>query len=279
MGCTSSALMEQLLSALSLKSNMESILVNFANGVKHIKLNRPQVFNSFNKEMALRFQAELEEAKDNDEVRCVLISGEGKAFCAGQDLAEIMDPEGPELKSIVRDHYNPIVRQITALPKPVVAAVNGVAAGAGANIALACDVVLARKSASFIQAFSKIGLIPDSGGTFFLPRLVGFQKALAITMLGDKISAEEAEKMGMIYRVLEDDAFEDDALNLSEKLANMPTKGLALTKAAYHKSLTSGLNEQLDLEEEFQWQAGQTEDYTEGVNAFLEKRQAIFKGK
>ncbi|MDP4587903.1 MAG: enoyl-CoA hydratase-related protein, partial [Flavobacteriales bacterium] len=138
---------------------MESILVHFANGVKHIKLNRPQVFNSFNKEMALRFQEELEEAKDNDEVRCVLISGEGKAFCAGQDLAEIMDPEGPELKSIVRDHYNPIVRQITALPKPVVAAVNGVAAGAGANIALACDVVLARKSASFIQAFSKIGLI------------------------------------------------------------------------------------------------------------------------
>lgn len=271
--------MEQLLSALSLKSNMESILVNFAHGVKHIKLNRPQVFNSFNKEMALRFQEELEEAKDNDEVRCVLISGEGKAFCAGQDLAEIMDPEGPELKSIVRDHYNPIVRQITALPKPVVAAVNGVAAGAGANIALACDVVIARKSASFIQAFSKIGLIPDSGGTFFLPRLVGFQKALAITMLGDKISAEEAEKMGMIYRVLEDDAFEDDALSLSEKLASMPTKGLALTKAAYHKSLTSGLNEQLDLEEEFQWQAGQTEDYTEGVNAFLEKRKAIFKGR
>jgi 2-(1,2-epoxy-1,2-dihydrophenyl)acetyl-CoA isomerase len=249
------------------------------NGVCRITLNRPNVFNSFNKTMAFQLQDVLDNCAVNPEIRSVIITGEGKAFCAGQDLAEAVDPEGPELKTIVRDHYNPIILKIRELEKPVIAAVNGVAAGAGANIALACDIVIAKKSASFIQAFSKIGLIPDSGGTYFLPRLIGLQKAMALMMTGDKVSADEAERMNMIYKVYEDEQFEEEVTKLAEQLAKMPTRGLGLTKKAVNLGLFNSLEDQLDLEESLQTEAGETDDFMEGVNAFIQKRPAEFKGR
>jgi 2-(1,2-epoxy-1,2-dihydrophenyl)acetyl-CoA isomerase len=255
------------------------IVKELINGVCRITLNRPAVFNSFNKTMALQLQDVLDDCAVNPEIRAVLLRGEGKAFCAGQDLAEAMDPEGPELRTIVRDHYNPIIIKIRELEKPVIAAVNGVAAGAGANIALACDIVVAKKSASFIQAFSKIGLIPDSGGTYFLPRLVGMQKAMALMMTGDKVSADEAERMNMIYKVFEEESFEDEAMKLAENLAAMPTRGLGLTKKAVNLGLFNSLEDQLDVEESLQTEAGETDDFTEGVNAFIQKRPAVFKGR
>lgn len=258
---------------------MEHITTSLDNGVFTITFNRPKVFNSFNKAMAHEVQQAMDEANKNPEIRCVVLTGSGKAFCAGQDLAEVMDPNGPELTSIVREHYNPIIMRIRAIEKPFVAAVNGVAAGAGANIALACDICIATESASFIQAFSKIGLIPDSGGTFFLPRIVGFQKASALAFLGDKIPAVQAEKMGMIYASVADGSFEEEWKKLASKLAMMPTKGIGLTKRAFNQSLKNDLTKQLDLEEKLQTEAGQTHDYNEGVNAFLEKRQPHFKGE
>lgn len=258
---------------------MNTIKFTVKDGIAEIILNRPDVFNSFNREMALEVQEALDSCESNAEVRCVVISGEGKAFCAGQDLKEVTDPNGPRLTHIVRDHYNPIIEKIRNLNKPVVAAVNGVAAGAGANIALACDVVIARESASFIQAFSKIGLIPDSGGTFFLPRLIGLQRASALMMLGDKITAAEAEKMGMIYKASADDEFENVINETSRKLADMPTIGLAYTKKALNKSMHNDLTAQLMLEEQLQTKAGQTYDYKEGVDSFLNKRKPLFKGE
>lgn len=258
---------------------MDHILFSIENNIAHIQLNRPEVYNSFNREMALSMQAALDECKTNEAVRVVMISGVGKAFCAGQDLQEVIAEDGPELSTILTAHYNPIVLKIRALEKPVIAAVNGVAAGAGANIALACDIVIADEKASFIQAFSKIGLIPDSGGTFFLPRLVGFQKASALMMLGDKVSAEEAERIGMIYEYYTSDCFEDEAKALAEKLANMPTKGLGLTKRALNYSFTNDLSTQLAIEDQLQTAAGLTEDYNEGVQAFLDKRKPVFQGK
>ncbi len=248
-------------------------------GVGVITLNRPDKYNAFVREMALAMQQRLDECATGGSIRAVLITGSGKAFCAGQDLAEAIDPEGPELTKIVSEHYNPVIRKIRALELPVVAAVNGVAAGAGANIALACDVVVAAQSASFIQAFSKIGLIPDSGGTFTLPRLVGWQKASALMMLGDKVGAEEAEKMGMIYKVFPDEGFAENAMALAAKLAKMPTYGLALTKKALNRSAGNTLEEQLELEDRYQTLAGKSYDYEEGVRAFLEKRRPEFKGK
>lgn len=257
---------------------MSSIDFNITNGVGVIKLNRPKVFNSFNQEMAFLMHKTLDDCESNKEVRAIYIIGEGKAFCAGQDLQEVTDPNGPELSSIVSDHYNPIIERIRHIEKPIVAAVNGVAAGAGANIALSCDVVVASENASFIQAFSKIGLIPDSAGTFFLPRLIGFQKASALMMLGDKVSAVEAEQMNMIYKVFSAETFEEESMKLALKLAKMPTYGIGLTKRALNQSMTNNLKEQLAVEGELQTLAGNSYDYNEGVAAFLEKRKPEFKG-
>jgi 2-(1,2-epoxy-1,2-dihydrophenyl)acetyl-CoA isomerase len=229
--------------------------------------------------MALAMQEALKNAEADKNVRAIFITGEGKAFCAGQDLSEAINPDGPGIQKIVREHYNPIVTLIRQIEKPIVCGVNGVAAGAGANIALACDVVVAAKSASFIQAFSKIGLIPDSAGTFFLPRIIGFQRASALMMLGDKVNAEEALQMGMLYKVFADEQLQEEALKIAETLAQMPTKGIGLTKRLLNESLSNNLETQLNREEIIQAEAGQTYDYQEGVKAFLEKRKPIFKGE
>lgn len=259
---------------------MDNILFSKSEGVATITLNRPKSFNSFTREMAMEVQAALDDCAEDDSVRCVVLTGEGRAFCAGQDLVEVTTPEKhPGFNAILKEHYEPIITRLRAIEKPVIGAVNGVAAGAGANIAIACDIVVAKESASFIQAFSAIGLIPDSAGTFFLPRIVGFQKALAISMLADKISAREAEQMGMIYKVVSDEEFDTTIASLSSRVAKLPTKGLALTKKAYNESLNNKLLEQLDLENTLQYEASSTEDYKEGVAAFIEKRKPNFKGK
>lgn len=248
-------------------------------GVGIIRLNRPDKYNSFVREMALELQAKLDECNENEQIRAVYLTGIGKAFCAGQDLAEAIDPNGPELSKIVSEHYNPIIKQIRSIEIPVVCGVNGVAAGAGANIALACDITIASEDASFIQAFSKIGLIPDSGGTYFLPRIIGMQKASALMMLGDKVSASEAVSMGMIYKVVPAVDVENEGLKVATKLASMPTFALALTKEALNKSMSNSLDQQLDLEDQFQAKAGKSADYKEGVQAFLDKRKPNFMGK
>ena len=243
-----------------------------------ITFNRPEVFNSFNKELALVVLEALDSYASNDSIRAIMITGNGKAFCAGQDLQEAMSPDF-EIEKVVDTHYNPLIRKIRNIEKPIIAAVNGVAAGAGANIAIACDVAVATRSASFIQAFSKIGLVPDSGGTFTLPRTIGFSKASALMMLGEKVSADEAEKMGMIYKVFEDDSFIEEAEAIAQKLANMPTKGLGYTKHLLNQSFINDLDQQLKLEKEFQYKSTQTYDYQEGINAFVEKRKPEFKGE
>jgi 2-(1,2-epoxy-1,2-dihydrophenyl)acetyl-CoA isomerase len=258
---------------------MASILFEIQNGVGCITLNRPEKFNAFNREMALLLQSVLDGCATNKAVRAVYITGAGRAFSAGQDLAEVVDPNGPGMNKILSEHYNPIVQRIRELPKPVVAAVNGVAAGAGANMALCCDIVVAAASGSFIQAFSKIGLIPDTGGTYFLPRLIGWQKASALMMLGDKVSAAEAERIGMIYKFFEDETFAAESMQMATALAAMPTRGLALTKMALNSSLHESLAEQLLTEDTFQQKAAVTYDYKEGVQAFLEKRKPVFKGE
>lgn len=258
---------------------MSIVLLTKENGVGYITFNRPEKFNSFNREMALAYQEALDNCEDDENVRCIYVTATGKAFCAGQDLAEAIDPQGPELEKIVREHYNPIIIRMRKIEKPIVVAVNGVAAGAGANIALAGDIVLAAKSASFIQAFSKIALIPDSAGTYILPRLVGMQRALALTMLGDKVSADEAVAMGMIYKSFPDETFENDTKQIAINLAQMPTKGLGLTKRLMNETYNNTLVQQLDREKDVQVEAGSTEDFKEGVNAFLEKRKPVFKGK
>ena len=258
---------------------METIQYKVENGIAWISLNRPKVFHSFNRDMALGLQDAMVKASDDKEVRVVVLSADGKAFCAGQDLAEATDPTGPELSRMVKEHYNPMIEKIRACEKPVVAAVNGVAAGAGASIALACDIVVATESAAFIQAFSNIGFIPDSAGTFFLPRLIGMQKATSLMMLGDKVMAKEAEELGMIYKSFSDETFRDEVTKMATKLANMPTKGLWLTKKALNESYNNTLTQQLALEEKLQTEAGLTEDFREGVMAFLEKRKPEFKGK
>jgi 2-(1,2-epoxy-1,2-dihydrophenyl)acetyl-CoA isomerase len=249
---------------------MSSILFEIKDSIGFITLNRPGKFNSFNREMALLLQEKLDECASSAEVRCVYITGNGKAFSAGQDIGELVGDNKIEIKQILSEHYNPVVKRIRNLSKPVIAAVNGVAAGAGANIALCCDIVVAAESASFIQAFSKIGLIPDSGGTFTLPRLVGWQ---------NKVTARMADQLGMIYQVFPDDDFEIESKNIAATLSQMPTQGLAYTKHVLNQSFSNSWEQQLEIEDQYQQKAAATDDYSEGIASFLEKRQPVFKGK
>lgn len=256
-----------------------TILTETQGQVAIIKLNRPDKFHSFNREMALGLQAALDAADKDANIRAILLTASGKAFCAGQDLGEAIDESGPGIEKIVQEHYNPIILKLRSIEKPVVCAINGVAAGAGASISLACDILIAGASASFIQAFSKIALIPDSGATFILPRLVGFQRATALMMLGDKVTAAEALQMGMIYKVTEDDKLMETAMGVAKTLSEMPTKALGLTKRLLNDGLDNSLEQQLVREGQEQVAAAATSDFKEGIAAFMEKRKANFTGK
>jgi 2-(1,2-epoxy-1,2-dihydrophenyl)acetyl-CoA isomerase len=258
---------------------MPEILFELRERVAHVSLNRPEKLNAFTRSMALELQDQLLACDENDTVRAVVLSGVGRAFCSGQDLSEFPLDQLPDFEKTIHENYNPVIRLLKTIRKPVLCAVNGIAAGAGANIALACDIVIAVNSASFVQAFSKIGLIPDCGGTFFLPRLIGLQKATALMMLGDKISAADAERMGMIYASFEENVFEEKTAQLAGTLAALPTVALMLTRKALLESSTNNLEEQLELEKKFQHKAGNTEDFREGVAAFLQKRAPRFTGK
>ena len=258
---------------------MNSILTEEKNNVLVVTLNRPEKLNCFNREMALQLITVLDKAENNNNIRAIIITGMGKAFCAGQDLSEAIDPNGPGIKKIVGEHYNPIILKIRSIEKPIIGVINGVAAGAGANIALACDIIYASKSASFIQAFSKIGLIPDSGGTYTLPRLVGFNLASALIISGDKLSADDAKNFGIVYKVFDDENLMELSIASAIKIAAMPTKAIGLTKRLLNKTYSNSLEQQLLLEKNLQIEAANTSDYKEGVNAFLEKRSPYFKGE
>lgn len=257
---------------------MDCLRIDVKNAVARIYLNRPEVYNAFNRTMALELIQALSQIEEHNSIRCIVISGEGKAFCAGQDLEEAIDDKGPGLKTILEEHYNPIIRKVRTIQKPVIAAVNGVAAGAGANMALACDLIVAAESASFIQAFSKIGLIPDSGGTYFLPRLVGLARASGLMMTGEKISARAAFDFGMIYKVWPDEEFNSNLDKLADQISAMPTKALLFTRTLLNSSMNNTLEQQLEHELKYQLEASGTHDFKEGVHAFLEKRKPEFKG-
>ncbi|WP_020395177.1 2-(1,2-epoxy-1,2-dihydrophenyl)acetyl-CoA isomerase PaaG [Thiolinea disciformis] len=250
-------------------------------GVATLSLNRPETLNSFTADMHQEVRQALSEVQSNTAVRCLLLTGKGRGFCAGQDLNDRMvDPnaEVVDLGQTIEDYYNPLIRRLRALPMPVICAVNGVAAGAGANLALACDIVLAARSAKFIQAFCKIGLLPDSGGTWTLPRLVGGARAMALSLLGDKVSAEQAEQWGMIWKCVDDEHLLKEATEMAHYLATQPTQGLAYIKQALQASSTNTLDQQLDLERDLQRLAGRTVDYREGIQAFFAKRAPQFVG-
>ncbi len=259
-----------------------SILASTDAGVQTITLNRPDKLNSFNPEMHEHLRAALVKAAADPAIRCVLLTGAGRGFCAGQDLSEreMKESDTPrDLGATIEKYYNPLVKFMQALPKPIICAVNGVAAGAGANIALACDIVVAARSASFLQAFAKIGLVPDSGGTYFLPRLVGTGRAMALAMLAEKLPAAEAERMGLIWKVYDDDKLMAEATALCRHLATQPTRALGLMKQAIYAAGGNSLSAQLDLERDLQRKAGASPDYREGVTAFLEKRKPAFTGQ
>jgi 2-(1,2-epoxy-1,2-dihydrophenyl)acetyl-CoA isomerase len=261
---------------------MSSILVSLDAGVLCITLNRPDKLNAFNPEMHQLMKAAMERARDEEAVRAVLLTGAGRAFCAGQDLAERNVSPGAapiDLAVTIGSYYNPLVRRMRELPKPIVCAVNGVAAGAGANIALACDLVLAARSASFLQAFSRIGLLPDSGGTWFLPRLAGAARAMGLALLADKLPAEDAERWGLIWKAVDDAQLMQEASSIAKTLSEGPTRAYGLIKKALHASAGNSLDAQLDLERDLQREAGFSHDYREGVAAFLQKRKPEFKGK
>jgi 2-(1,2-epoxy-1,2-dihydrophenyl)acetyl-CoA isomerase len=258
---------------------MPDVLLEIKDQVAHLTLNRPDKLNAFNRSMGMELQDHLLTCDEDDSVRAILLTGNGRAFCSGQDLSEFTADRLPDFEKVIDEVYNPVIRLLKTVRKPVLCSVNGIAAGAGANIALACDIVVAVSSASFVQAFSKIGLIPDSGGTFFLPRLVGLQKATALMMLGDKIPAIEAQRIGMIYACFEEADFEEKTNQLMAALAKLPTAALILTRKALLESSTNNLEEQLELEKKFQQKAGHTHDFMEGVSAFLQKRVPLFKGK
>ncbi|WP_109513141.1 2-(1,2-epoxy-1,2-dihydrophenyl)acetyl-CoA isomerase PaaG [Pseudomonas ovata] len=262
--------------------DFQHILFSIEDGVALLSLNRPEQLNSFNAAMHLEVREALKQVRQHNEVRVLLLTGEGRCFCAGQDLSDrnvAPGAEMPDLGLSIEQLYNPLIRSLRDLPLPVICAVNGVAAGAGANIPLACDLVLAARSASFIQAFCKIGLVPDSGGTWNLPRLVGPARAKALALLGERLSAEQAEQWGLIYRVVDDADLRDEALKLARHLATQPTYGLALIKRAFNASASNSFDEQLELERDLQRLAGRSEDYREGVSAFMNKRTPTFKGR
>ena len=259
---------------------MSSILVSLDAGVLSITLNRPDKLNALNPEMHGLLKAALERARDEAAVRAVLLTGAGKGFCAGQDLSERNVAPGAapiDLSVTIGSYYNPLVRRMRELPKPIVCAVNGVAAGAGCNIALACDLVVAARSASFLQAFSRIGLVPDSGGTYFLPRLAGTARAMGLALLADKLPAEDAERWGIIWQAVDDDRLMEQAASIARTLAEGPTRAYAAIKKAFYAQNT--FDAQLDLERDLQRELGYSEDYREGVAAFMQKRKPNFKGK
>jgi 2-(1,2-epoxy-1,2-dihydrophenyl)acetyl-CoA isomerase len=261
---------------------MASILVSRDAGVLSVTLNRPDKLNAFNPEMHQLLRDALQQALDDAAVRAVLLTGAGRGFCAGQDLSQrdLSGDAAPiDLSVSLGSNYNPLVRRLRELPKPVVCAVNGVAAGAGANVALACDIVIAARSASFVQSFSQLGLVPDSGGTYFLPRLVGTARAMGLSLLSTRLSAEEAEQWGLIWKAVDDRRLMEEATKIANALAAGPTKGYGLIKKALHASAGNSLDAQLDLERDLQREAGFSEDYRESVAAFMRKRKPSYKGK
>lgn len=258
-----------------------TVLLETSGGVARLTLNRPDKLNSFTRHMHAQLGEALGAIESDPTVRAVVVQAAGRAFSAGQDLADLsFDPKSPtELGELIETTFNPLVRRLQALPKPVIARVQGIAAGAGANLALACDLVVASRSASFLQAFVNIGLVPDSGGTWFLPRTVGTARAMGLAMLGEKLPAEKAEQWGLIWKCVDDDRLDDEVSTLANRLASMPTRALAGIKQSIRQAATSTLDDQLDLERDLQSQMGASHDYNEGVAAFLEKRAPRFQGR